>query len=141
MWHEDRSLAVAIQRIERDVEALCGVPIEAVTVGDCELDEDLAALVDAAREATINAAKWSGAPVISIFAEVEDAEVSVFVRDRGKGFDVAEVAPDRKGLSESIHGRMARHGGSSAIRSAPGTGTEVVLGMPLDPKQRRTLAS
>ena len=80
---------MAIQRIERDVEALCGVPIEAVTVGDCELDEDLAALVDAAREATINAAKWSGASVISLFAEVETADVSVFVRDRGKGFDPA----------------------------------------------------
>ena len=76
MWHEDRSLAVAVQRIEREVEALCGVPVEAVTVGDCELDEDLAALVDAAREATINAAKWSGASVISLFAEVESAEVS-----------------------------------------------------------------
>ena len=141
MWHEDRSLAVAIQRIERDVEALCGVPIEAVTVGDCELDQDLAALVDATREATVNAAKWSGASVISLFAEVESVDVSVFVRDRGNGFDPAAVAPDRKGLSESIHGRMARHGGSSTVRSAPETGTEVVLTMPLDHKLRRTLAS
>ena len=37
---------------------------DAVTVGDCELDDDLSALLAAAREATVNAAKWSGAPAV-----------------------------------------------------------------------------
>ena len=102
--------------------------VEAVTVGDCELDEDLGALLAAAREATVNAAKWSGADVVSVFAEVEpEAEVSVFVRDRGRGFDPAAVPGDRKGLAESVHARMARRGGSATVRSAPGEGTEVSL--------------
>ena len=77
------TLAAGVRRIQQEVEARHGMTVEAVTVGDCELDDDLGALLAAAREATVNAAKWSGADVISLFAEVEPAEVSVFVRDRG----------------------------------------------------------
>ena len=106
------------------------MPVEAITVGDCDLDEDLSALLAAAREATVNAAKWSGAAVVSLFAEVEPTEVAVYVRDRGKGFDPAAVPSDRKGLTESIHARMARRGGTAVVRSAPGEGTEVSLRMP-----------
>ena len=61
---------------------------------------------------------------------VEPAEVSVFVRDRGKGFDPETVPADRKGLAESVRARMARRGGNAAIRSTPGEGTEVSLTMP-----------
>jgi signal transduction histidine kinase len=74
--------------------------------------------------------KWSGAPAVSIFAEVEPAGVTLFVRDRGRGFDPAAVPADRKGLAESIHARMARRGGTAAVRTAPGEGTEVSLTMP-----------
>ena len=79
-----------------------------MTVGDCELDDDLNALLAAAREATVNSAKWFGASVISLFAEVEPSAVSIVVRDRGKGFDPEAVPADRKGLAESVHGRMTR---------------------------------
>src|SRR5215472_2383886 len=124
-----RTLADGIRLIQQEVEAQHGVAVEAVTVGDCALDDGLAALLAAAREATVNAVKWSGASVVSLFAEVEPAEVSVFVRDRGKGFDPAAVPADRKGLAESVRARMARHGGTANIRSAPGEGTEVSLSM------------
>ncbi|HVB46415.1 MAG TPA: PspC domain-containing protein [Streptosporangiaceae bacterium] len=124
------TLASGVRHLQQDVEALHGIAVEVVTVGDSALDEDLAALLAAAREATVNAAKWSGAPVVSLFAEVEPDGVSVFVRDRGRGFDPAAVSADRKGLAESVRARMARHGGSAAVRSAPGEGTEVSLTMP-----------
>jgi signal transduction histidine kinase len=124
------TLAGGVRLIQQEVEVQHGVAIEAVTVGDCPLDDDLAALLAAAREATVNAAKWSGASVISLFTEVEPLEVSVFVRDRGKGFDPATVPGDRKGLTESVHARMARRGGQATVRSAPGEGTEVSLTMP-----------
>ncbi len=124
------TLADGVRLIQQEVEALHGVAVEAVTVGDCELDDDLGALLAAAREATVNAAKWSGAHVVSVFAEVEPAEVSLFVRDRGRGFDPAAVPDDRKGLAESVHSRMARRGGSSTVRSVQGEGTEVSLTMP-----------
>jgi signal transduction histidine kinase len=115
---EDMTLASGIRLIQQEVEAQHEVSVEAVTVGDCDLNDDLSALLAAAREATVNAAKWSGADVVSLFAEVEPGEVSLFVRD------------DRKGLAESIHARMARRGGSASVRSTPGQGTEVSLTMP-----------
>jgi signal transduction histidine kinase len=127
---EDVTLAAGIRQIQHEVEAAHGITVEAVTVGDCELDDDLGALVAAAREATVNAAKWSGADVVSLFAEVEPGEVSLYVRDRGRGFDPDAVPADRKGLAQSIQARMARRGGSATVRSAPGEGTEVSLTMP-----------
>ena len=129
------TLAAGIRLIQQEVEAQHGVPVEAITVGDCDLDEDLSALLAAAREATVNAAKWSGAAEVSLFAEVEPTEVAVYVRDRGKGFDPAAVPSDRKGLTDSIHARMARRGGTAVVRSTPGEGTEVTLRMPRTERQ------
>src|SRR3954452_11025083 len=94
------------------------------------MDERISALVSAGREAMTNAAKWSGATTVSVFAEVEPDRVSLFVRDRGAGFVPAAVAPDRRGIAESITGRMVRHGGTAVVRTALGQGTEVELSVP-----------
>jgi len=130
MEGQAETVADGVRLIQQEVEAQHGTPVDAVTVGDCELDDDLSALLAAAREATVNAAKWSGADVVSLFAEVEPASVSLFVRDRGRGFDPATVPGDRKGLAESVQARVARRGGTATIRSAPGQGTEVALTIP-----------
>jgi signal transduction histidine kinase/phage shock protein PspC (stress-responsive transcriptional regulator) len=127
---EVSSLAEGVRRIQQDAEARHGVPVEVVTVGDCPLNDDLEALLAAAREAVVNAAKWSGAAVISLFAEVTDDDVEVVVRDRGRGFDPRSVPGDRKGMAESIHGRMDRHGGTVTVHTAVGEGTKVSLKMP-----------
>jgi len=124
---EATTLAAGVAAVAEDVEAAYATSVEAVTVGDCPLDDDLRGLLDAAREATVNAAKWSGEAEISLFAEVEPGRVSVFVRDRGRGFDPATVDEDRRGIAESIVARMRRHGGSATVRTAPGEGTEVEL--------------
>jgi len=134
---QETTLAGGIRLIQQEVEAQHGITVEAVTVGDCELDDDLNALLAAAREATVNAAKWSGAPTVALFAEVEPAEVVLFVRDRGRGFDPQAVPGDRKGLAESIHARISRHGGTATVRSVPGEGTEVSLMMPRDARRRQ----
>jgi signal transduction histidine kinase len=126
----ESTFAGGVRLIQQQVEAQHEIAVEIVTVGDCDLDDNVAALLAAAKEATVNAAKWSGAKVVSLFAEVEPTGVSLFVRDRGQGFDPGAVPGDRKGLAESIHARMARHGGSATIRSTPGEGTEVSLTMP-----------
>jgi signal transduction histidine kinase len=128
----DLTFAAGVRQIQQDLESRYGIPVEAVTVGDCELDENLGALLAAAREATVNAAKWSGVSVISLFAEVEPDSVSIVVRDRGKGFDPSAVPEDRKGLAESVHGRMSRRGGTAIVTSAVGEGTKVSLKMPVD---------
>jgi signal transduction histidine kinase len=124
------TLAAGVGLIEQEVESAHDVAVDAVTVGDCALDDDLRALLLAGKEATVNAAKWSGAPSVSLFVEVEPSRVSMFVRDRGVGFEPEAVAGDRRGISESMRARMARRGGSVTIRSAPGAGTEVELSVP-----------
>jgi len=87
--------------------------------------------VQAAREAMVNAAKHAGVQEVSVYAEVEPGKVSVFVRDRGKGFDPDAVPADRHGLADSIRGRMTRNGGRCEVRTAIGEGTEVRLEMPV----------
>jgi signal transduction histidine kinase len=101
-----------------------------VLVGDVDVDEQVAALIAAAREALVNAARHAKVPTVSLFAEVEEDSISVFVRDRGAGFDPSAVDGDRQGVRGSIIGRMDRHGGHAEIRSSPGEGTEVALTMP-----------
>ncbi|WP_262402799.1 ATP-binding protein [Actinomadura sp. CNU-125] len=123
----DRTFAAAIKETSGEVEDLHGVPIEVVCVGDTALDERLAAAVQAAREAMVNAAKYAEAPSISVFAEVEGKEIAIFVRDRGRGFDLDAIPADRMGVRGSIIGRMERNGGRATVRTAPGEGTEVRL--------------
>ncbi|GAB3935314.1 ATP-binding protein [Kribbella albertanoniae] len=125
----DQTLAGAAKRAAAEVEDSHGVPIEVVTVGDCELSEGMSAMVRAARESMVNAAKHSGAAKIDVFVEVDGDRAEMFVRDRGNGFDVDGVPDDRLGLRHSVMGRMERHGGRATVRSDPETGTEVRLEM------------
>jgi signal transduction histidine kinase len=125
-----RTLTDGIEAIQRQVEADHGITVHAVVVGESELSEGMRALLDAAREATVNAAKWSGESQVSLYAEVEHGAVTVFVRDRGRGFDPDAVPDDRQGISRSIRARVARVGGTVAIRSSAGNGTEVELSVP-----------
>jgi signal transduction histidine kinase len=85
--------------------------------------------VAAAREALVNAAKFAGDSPVALYAEVDAERIEVFVRDRGPGFDPAAVPEDRRGVRESIVGRMERHGGRAEVHTAPGAGTEVELVM------------
>jgi signal transduction histidine kinase/phage shock protein PspC (stress-responsive transcriptional regulator) len=126
----DSTLSAALKAAAADVEDAHGVPVELVTVGDASMDDTLRALVDATREAVVNAAKHAGAPSVDVYAEVAPSGVAVFVRDRGRGFDPEVVAPDRLGVRRSIVDRMARHGGRAEVRSSPGQGTEVRLEVP-----------
>jgi signal transduction histidine kinase len=123
-------LAAALEALAGEVERAHGVPVEVVVVGDRVLDSHSEALVAAAREAMVNAAKFGGGSTVDVYAETGDGELQVYVRDRGPGFDPAAIPQDRRGVRESIVGRMARHGGRAAIHSAPGAGTEVELTLP-----------
>ncbi len=113
-----------------EVEDTFDVKVSQVVVGDCPMDVKLTALVQAAREAIVNSAKHSGVGEVSVYAEIEPDTVTVFVRDRGKGFDPELVPSHRHGLADSIRGRMDRHGGKLRLRTSPGEGTEVQLEMP-----------
>jgi len=120
-------LAPALEAAAAEVEESHGVPVEVVVVGDRELDARHEAVVAAAREAMTNAAKFGGGSPVDVYAESSGARTQVFVRDRGVGFDPDAIPDDRRGVRESIVGRMERHGGQARITSEPGAGTEVEI--------------
>jgi signal transduction histidine kinase/phage shock protein PspC (stress-responsive transcriptional regulator) len=124
------SLSAALDDVAAEVERTHRTRIEVVMVGDCPVDDGVRALVDACREAMVNAARHSGARGVSAYVEVEDDAVTAFVRDQGVGFARSSVPADRHGIAESIEGRMERNGGLALIESEPGRGTEVRLRIP-----------
>ncbi len=136
-WLQDRppagpgeSLAAALEDIAAEIEDAHGSAVEVVAVGDCALDSGAEAVLGAAREAILNAAKFAGAAgPIDVFAEVTPARIDVFIRDRGTGFDLGTVPPDRHGVRESIIGRMERNGGRATVGVGAGGGTEVELSL------------
>ncbi len=124
---EDR-FAAALRAAAEEVEDAYRITVDVVAVGDADLDEPAAALIAATREALTNAAKFAAdAGPVSVYAEVGPEQIEAFVRDRGPGFDPDRLPEDRRGVRESIVGRMQRHGGTATIVSVPGSGTEVVL--------------
>jgi signal transduction histidine kinase/phage shock protein PspC (stress-responsive transcriptional regulator) len=126
---EAGQLSESIKTAAADVEDSLGHAVDVVTVGDCAMTERHEALVQAAREAMLNAARHGGGAV-SVYLEVTDGAAEVFVKDRGPGFDPDAVPADRMGVRESIVGRMNRHGGTATINSTE-DGTEVRLRLPL----------
>jgi signal transduction histidine kinase len=123
------TLAGAVEAAAAEIEELHGVRVEVVRTGDAPLDERAQALVLAGREAMANAARHAGVDEVSVFLDAADGHVSLYVRDRGAGFDPEAVAEDRQGVAESIRGRMERAGGTARVVSAPGEGTEVELSL------------
>jgi signal transduction histidine kinase len=114
-----------------DVEELFGVEISTVVRIDRSLDDPLHALVDATREAMVNAAKYSGVERIDVYSAIEDGEARVYVRDGGSGFDPDGVEMGH-GIERSMRARMESVGGSMSIVTAPGDGTEVILSVAVD---------
>jgi signal transduction histidine kinase len=126
---DEATLVRAIDAAAAEVEELHGVRVDVVSAGDAPLDDRLDAVVLAAREAMTNAAKFAGVEEVSLYVEAGEEGATVFIRDRGIGFVPETVPPDRHGVRESIELRMARHGGTATVTSAPGAGTEVELRM------------
>ena len=127
---EPTSVHAAIDALAVEIETDHDVRVEAVVVGDQPLDDAARALVAAVREAVVNAARHADIDRVDVFVEADDAELTGFVRDTGRGFDPETVGADRRGISESIVGRIQRLGGTALLTSAPGNGTEVELRVP-----------
>ena len=126
----DRSVSAGLKQIAAEVEDEHGKPIEVVTVGDAHPSAQTDALLDATRQALVNAVTHGSEPV-SLYCEATDTTVEVFVRDHGEGFDIDAIPPDRLGIRESIIGRIKRRGGTVEIVSRASWGTEVRMHMPI----------
>lgn len=127
---EPASLHAAIDALTVEIEADHDVRVEAVVVGDQPLDDVSRAMLAALREAIVNAARHADVDRVDVFVETDDAEVTGFVRDTGRGFDPAHIPADRRGITDSIVARIQRSGGTATVTSHLGAGTEVELCIP-----------
>src|SRR5699024_7135753 len=78
---KESTVSRELARICGEVEDTFAITAQHVAVGDCDVDERLAAQLAAAREALVNSAKHAGVGEVSVYAEVESDKVSVYVRD------------------------------------------------------------
>jgi len=130
----EQDLRGAVDALASRVEDQHHISVETVVVGEVPaVDERTRALLLACQEAVTNAARHSGAPTVSLYLEADAEGITAYVRDEGRGFELGSAAGDRRGISESIIGRMRRHGGTATIVTHPGEGTEVQLHLPRAP--------
>jgi signal transduction histidine kinase/phage shock protein PspC (stress-responsive transcriptional regulator) len=127
---QQERLSTAVEALASRVEELHAIAVDVVVVGDEPLDERSRAVVLACQEAAVNAARHSGVTNVSVYVEAEPDGITAYVRDEGKGFDPEAVPPDRRGIRDSIRGRIERQGGTVTITSEPGGGTEVAVHLP-----------
>ncbi len=122
----------ALTAVCAEIEELTGLEVSVVVVGAAGPGAEVDALARATREAVLNAAKHAGVDHVAVYGESNPDGLSVFIRDRGSGFDPGDVPEDRRGIRESIVGRLDAVGGRVEIVTAPGSGTEVRLHLPWD---------
>lgn len=118
-------LATELRHTAGVIELDHAVRIDVVTAGEV-LGVSNSAMMAAAREAMLNAARHAGGDV-SVYLEVAHGGIDIFVRDRGPGVALDSLPGDRLGIRESIIGRMTRAGGTATVRPGAGGGTEVHL--------------
>ncbi|WP_022927045.1 sensor histidine kinase [Patulibacter americanus] len=136
----EATLAGALRATADLVEEEHGVTIEVEILDDADVLERDRPLLDATREALRNAARHGGGAAIRVLAErtgPPHPATVVYVRDDGPGFVPDAVAPERRGVRDSIVGRMEAAGGTARIDTAPGAGTEIVLTLPDEPREPR----
>ncbi len=118
------SFRASLMAVRDEIEDTHRVEIEAVIRDDAAINPSLSAAIDAAREAMANAAKHSGSPNITLFAELTNGEAHIYVRDSGTGFS-GDGLPDR--VRERLTKRVEAVGGLIQIETAPESGTEVKI--------------
>jgi len=124
------SLPEAVRRQADRLAEETGVPVQ------CEVDEALpplrtaveVVLLRATQEALSNVRKHAGATEARVHLSAVDGTVRLLVADNGCGF-----SPDAAGTGFGLRGmrsRVEQVGGTLAVRTGPGDGTELELEVP-----------
>jgi signal transduction histidine kinase len=87
-------------------------------------------LVACVGEALRNVERHAGTDQAEVIVTGGAGWAVVEITDRGRGFDPAATPPSRRGIRESITGRMLAAGGRATIASRPGAGTTVTVSWP-----------
>ena len=87
-------------------------------------------LVGCVGEALRNVERHAGTGQAEVIVTGGAGWAVVKITDCGRGFDPGASPPSRRGIRESITGRMLAAGGRAAIASRPGAGTTVTLSWP-----------
>jgi signal transduction histidine kinase len=120
------SARAELQMICSDIEDVYRIEVDAVIRGDAECNDQLRAILAAAREALVNAAKHAGVDTVDLYAEFKPGQTQVFVRDRGMGFDPASATSGR-GMDHSLRQRAQDAGATVTLTTAAGVGTEIAI--------------
>jgi signal transduction histidine kinase len=127
----EKGLATALEAQAR--KAALPVEIEADGIGRYPQEIE-AAVYFCTLEALQNAAKYSQASRTLIELSARRGELTVTIRDDGRGFDPA-TTPLGAGLT-NMSDRLAALGGALEVRSAPGEGTTVMGRIPVSEPAR-----
>ena len=103
-----------------------GLKLVPVTLPSPVADE----LVACVGEALRNVERHAGTGEAEVTVTGGEGWAVVKITDRGRGFDPAATPSYRRGIRESITGRMLAAGGRAAIASRPGAGTTVTVSWP-----------
>lgn len=130
---EDATLRNDIMRMVSDFQWR-GLTIHVTGSGPgvYRLDPAVAGAVTGAIEASFeNVLRHSGAAVAELELIYEGDLLTVMITDQGAGFDPQAMPPDRLGVRGSIQDRMRQVGGAAQVWSSPGSGTSIVLSVPI----------
>lgn len=131
---DDRGLIITLKNFIRDISNRFTMKINFTVKGNNErLDDSIeTALYRIAKEALINAAKYSCAERVDVLIDMErnEGEVYLSVTDFGKGYEINSKR--RKGVGiYSMEERVHILGGKFHIESTLGKGTKVEVTIPL----------
>ena len=115
----------------RGLDSVVHVSTEGASVGIPDL---LAGnILLAAQEAVTNAIKHSGGTQIDVTVSYHKEKIIISVKDNGVGFDVPRAPGQNEGHFglQGMRERLKRHGGTVKIESQSGTGTQVMLTVPI----------
>lgn len=130
---EDASLRNDIMRLVSDFQWRgLSIHVTGSGRGVYRLHPEVAsAAVQAMRAAFENVLRHSGAAMAELELVYGPDTITVMITDQGAGFDPDAIRADRLGVRGSIVERLESVGGSAQIWSTPGSGTSVMLTVPI----------
>ncbi len=129
---DDFGLVPALERLVQTFSESSGIKVDLeAQLGEERLPNEVeTTLYRITQEALTNVVKHAGATKVSILLVRRSGSATVVIEDDGGGFDPADAAADRLGL-EGMRERAELHEGRLTIETSPGSGTTLVVEIPL----------